>query len=306
MISFNIFFIFFESFSYHVKIFFMKKLTVFAIIFLFTVLCFGYERDYTNIQKKQMKQTGEEFIFRDVFGKEFKTKINSQIKKNPYKKECFKYNDKKVTYSGDKRFYSKMGVDISRHDGNVDFAKLKKDGIDFVILRAGYRGYQSGKLNKDENFDQNIKKAVDAGLEVGIYVFSQAKDSKEALEEAELAINAIKNYKITLPVFYDPEIIRNDKARSDSISGEQFTQNAITFCEKIKQAGYVPGVYSNMLWEAYELDLTKFSDYVIWYADYEDVPQTPYDFTFWQYAEKDGDKKALYDMDVILIPGENQ
>ena len=122
------------------------------------------------------------------------------------------------------------------------------------------------------------------------------------LDEAEFVLNRIKGYKITLPVFYDPEIIREEEARSDNITGEQFTKNAVVFCEAVKKAGYTPGIYSNMLWEAYEFDLSKLSDCVIWYADYEKVPQTPYDFTFWQYAEVKGEINAPYDMDIMMVP----
>lgn len=280
----------------------MKKIFTLLILLFSTAYIFSYDRDYTQIQKTQSKQEGQKFIFRDVFKKEFTTVINPNIPKNEYKKENFIHSKDNLSYKSDGKYTSKQGVDISRHDGIIDWKKLKQNGISFVILRIGYRGYQSGKLNLDENFYKNIEGAQKEGLEIGVYVFSQAKDEKETLEEANLVITALKNYKITLPVFYDPEIIRNDKARSDNITGEQFTKNTITFCEKLKQAGYKTGIYANMLWQAYELDLTKFSDYYIWYADYESVPQSPYRFEFWQYAEKDGEAKAPYDMDIMLLP----
>lgn len=262
---------------------------------------FAYDRDYTEIQKKQEKAEGEKFLFRDVFGNEFKTVINSNVSKTEVRKERFKLDGTKMTYIGDAEYRIRLGVDISRHDGEVNWKKLKKDGIEFVILRCGFRGYQSGKLKADENFQVNIKGALAAGLDVGVYIFSQADSEKEALEEAALCLEQIKGHKITLPIFYDPEIIRDDPARSDNISGEQFTKNAVVFCEAIKKAGYVPGVYSNMLWEAYEFDMSKIKDYVIWYADYEEQPQSPYKFEFWQYAEKDGEIKAPYDLDVQVI-----
>lgn len=285
----------------------MKKYILFLTAVFLSVNIFAYDRDYTAIQKQQEKEEGKKFLFRDVFGNEFKTVINPKVPEPEVKKEQFKLNGTKMTFvpesstAGSPYYMIRLGVDISRHDGEVDWKKLKKDGIDFVILRCGYRGYQSGKLKADENFQANIKGALEAGLDVGVYIFSQAASEKEALEEAALCLEQIRGHKITLPVFYDPEIIRDDPARSDNISGEQFTKNAVAFCEAIKKAGFVPGVYSNMLWEAYEFDMSIIKDYVIWYADYEPQPQTPYNYEFWQYAEKDGDIKAPYDMDIQVI-----
>lgn len=279
-----------------------KKFISIVISALICSTCFAFDRDYTQIQKTQSRASGEKFLFRDVFGTEFKTVINPAVPKMQYDKKCFIHEGDNVYYRGDKKFISKMGVDISRHDGKINWNKLKKSGIDFVILRVAYRGYQSGTLTLDQNFRTNIKGAVKAGLDVGLYVFSQAENEAEALEEAEIALREIAPYKIQLPIFYDPEIIRDDDARSDHITGAQFTDNAIAFCEKIKNAGYTAGVYSNMLWQAFEFDLTKLSGYVMWYADYEDVPQTPYHFSFWQYAEKGGTRNAPFDMDVMLVP----
>lgn len=279
----------------------MKKILSLSLVLCVCAAAFSFDRDYTEIQKEQAKLAGLHFTFRDVFGNEFESVYDDTVSIHSYKCQNFIHEGNNLYYRGDDRYVSKMGVDISRHDGKVDFEQLKKDGIEFVILRIGYRGYQSGKLVVDQNFHENIKAAQKAGLEVGVYIFSQAANKKEALEEAKLVVDNLKNYKITLPVFYDPEIIRDDEARSDHITGEQFTKNAITFCEYVKKAGYTPGVYSNMLWEAFEFDLSKFEDYVIWYADYEEYPQTPYRFEFWQYAEKDGEQHAPYDMDIMLI-----
>ena len=120
---------------------------------------------------------------------------------------------------------------------------------------------------------------------MGVYIFSQAINENEAIEEANLVIEQLKDEEIELPVVFDPELIRTDEARTDNISGEQFTKNTIAFCEKIKDAGYEPMIYSNMYWEAFLFEMEKLSDYPIWYADYETIPQTPYEFEFWQYAD---------------------
>lgn len=286
----------------------MKKMFVFSLMCFVFANLFSFDRDYSKKLEQVEKASGEKFLFRDVFGNEFKTVIRSDVPKTVLNKECFKLDGIKMTLKNNaddglenSTYELRRGVDISHHDGEVNFKKLKKQGYDFVILRCGFRGYQSGTVNPDRNFHKNIKAAIAAGFDVGIYFFSQADSEKEALEEAAFVLEQIRDYKITLPVFYDPEIIRDDEARSDHITGEQFSKNAVVFCEKLKEAGYVPGVYSNMLWEAYEFNMTDISNYVIWYADYEEQPQTPYRFEFWQYAEKDGDIHAPYDMDVMLI-----
>lgn len=141
-----------------------------------------------------------------------------------------------------------------------------------------------GTLNLDKRFHENIKAAQQAGLDVGVYFFSQAVNEEEAREEADFVLKHLKGYDLELPVAYDPESILYDEARTDDVTGEQFTKNAEVFCRRIRKAGYEPMIYSNMLWEAFELDLEKLSEYPVWYADYEPLPQTPYDFAMWQYT----------------------
>ena len=174
-----------------------------------------------------------------------------------------------------------------------------------MFIRIGYRGYgSSGVLKLDNMFYQNIKGAQKAGLDVGVYFFAQAINEQEALEEAQFVLDALKGYELQLPVVYDPEHIRDDDARTDNVSGEQFTKNTIAFCNAIKEAGFEPMIYSNMVWEAFYFDMIQLQDYPIWYADYELVPQTPYDFTFWQYSEKgsvDG-IEGIVDLNVWFCP----
>lgn len=156
---------------------------------------------------------------------------------------------------------------------------------EFAILRIGYRGYgEEGTLNADEKFEQNMENARKAGIDVGVYFFSQAVNEEEAKEEADFVLEHLKGQELQMPVVYDPEHILEDEARTDGVTGEQFTQNAKVFCKEIEEAGYDAMIYSNMLWEAYELDLEKLLDYPVWYADYEELPQTPYRFSMWQYS----------------------
>ena len=116
------------------------------------------------------------------------------------------------------------------------------------------------------------------------YTLEREKELEEAKEEADFVLEHLKGQELQMPVVYDPEHILEDEARTDGVTGEQFTQNAKVFCKAIEEAGYDAMIYSNMLWEAYELDLEKLSDYPVWYADYEELPQTPYRFSMWQYS----------------------
>ena len=200
-------------------------------------------------------------------------------------------------------------MDVSHHQGTIDWEKVKAAGYEFAFVRMAYRGYgKTGSLNLDREYYNNIVNAQKAGLDVGIYVFSQAVNEEEALEEAQLIIDNLKGLELQLPVVFDPELIRDDDARTDEVSGEQFSKNTIAFCEKVKEAGFEPMIYSNMYWEAFLFDLEELAEYPIWYADYEKVPQTPYKFTFWQYSESghvDGiDGKT--DLNVWFVAKENK
>lgn len=242
--------------------------------------------------------------FVDVFGEEYQVEINPDVEKHEYDLEKFVHEGDRLSYTDDKYEY-RLGVDVSRHQGWIDWKKVKAAGYEFAIIRVGYRGYgEEGLVCLDEQFDTNIQNAQAAGLDVGVYFFAQAINEEEAKEEAEFVLEHIAGYELQLPVVYDPESILDDEARTDDVSGEQFTKNTEVFCSIIQEAGYQPMIYSNMLWEAYELDLEYLEEYPIWYADYEPLPQTPYHFEFWQYTNEgsvDG-IEGRTDLNIQLIP----
>lgn len=227
-----------------------------------------------------------------------------------YNKSLFKIDRKKkyASYDGDPDYTYRLGLDISRHDGEpIDWKAVKADGWEFIIFRIGWRGYESGTLHVDEHFHQNIQGALKEGFDIGVYVFSQAITEEEAVEEAELCINELKDYKINLPIVYDPETITWEPARTDDITMEQVTKNTIAFCNRIKKAGYEPMIYSNITWEARYFDLSKLSEYKLWFADYQYPPTSPYHFEFWQYGGECGKvpgfpKGRKVDVDMQLIP----
>lgn len=232
---------------------------------------------------------GKRYTYIDHFGTEFSMVLQKGADKTTFDTSRFKVNDKKYEYySADgTKLVSKWGVDVSGYQGNIDWKKLKAQGVEFAIIRLGFRGYgQAGNIVYDTRFKQNIKSAIDAGIEVGVYFFSQALDDEEALEEANFVINALKDYKITYPVVFDTEAIDESlNPRTKDIKKERVTKNCIIFCEAVKAAGYKPMIYYNMPWCAKMLDLEKLNPYDIWYADYTGTPQSPYKFSMWQYTE---------------------
>lgn len=179
------------------------------------------------------------------------------------------------------------GVDVSAHQGDVDWQAVADDGIQFAMLRLGYRGYGPvGSLNLDRYFEQNLSGALEAGLDVGVYFFSQAVSPQEALEEARLLLEQLDGRELTYPVVYDWENISYDTARTDGVDNETLNACALAFCEAVSEAGYQPMVYFNTHQALLQYDLSAFTDYPFWYAYYTDgcVPNLYYDFRMWQYT----------------------
>ncbi len=258
----------------------------------------------TNEGVSEEEPKEEKLVFRDAFGVEYETTINPRIAPKEYRDEAFVHDGDKLSYSDGEYL---LGVDVSHHQGNIDWNKVKSAGYDFAFLRIGYRGYGTeGTINKDREFENYYKAAKEAGLKIGVYFFAQAINEDEAREEADFVLNTLNGRDLELPVVYDPESILEDETRTDNVTGEQFTANTKVFCETIAQSGYKPMIYANMKWEAFELDLEQLSEYPIWYADYEPVPQTPYNFEIWQYSNEGSVSgvSGVCDLDIWIKNGD--
>lgn len=186
------------------------------------------------------------------------------------------YNDESVS--------THTGIDISEFQGEIDWAQVKEAGIDFAIIRVGYRSYGGGIVNLDQNFTANIEGALAAGVEVGVYFFSQAENTDEAIEEADTVLDAISGYNITYPVVFDWELIYDDHARTDKVTVETLADCCIAFCERVKSAGYVPMIYQNTNAATHKLDLPRVKDYDFWLAEYSKAPSFYYKYDMWQYS----------------------
>lgn len=182
---------------------------------------------------------------------------------------------------------SKTGIDVSYHQGDIDWEAVAADGIDFVMVRLGYRGYETGRINEDERAAEYINGALEAGLDVGAYFYSQAITEKEAAEEARFVLGMLGTKKITYPVVYDWELPEDENARTANLSSEMLNKCAVAFCNEISAAGYTPMIYSSLKMALCKFDMSGLYQYDFWYVEYKDghnPPLYPYELQMWQYA----------------------
>ena len=210
------------------------------------------------------------------------------------------YKDEYMHYEDD-RYYSITGIDVSSHQKDIDFNKVRETGISFVYIRCGYRGYSEGIIHEDSYFKKNYEAAKKAGLMVGVYFFSQAIDEKEAIDEAYFVRDMIKGLDIDLSVAYDLESIDYDESRIDDLEIEEKTSCAMAFASKIEEFGYQPMIYTNLEWANNHYDLKQIMNYDIWYAQYNDKPDFPYQYTIWQYTDKGSIYGITVETDVNMM-----
>lgn len=187
------------------------------------------------------------------------------------------YNDEAVT--------TRKGVDVSKFQGDINWKKVKNDGIEFAMIRVGFRGYETGKIVEDEKFKDNIEGCNNNGIDAGVYFFTEAKNEAEGREEADFIIDLIKDYKINMPVVIDVEESANtSKSRTKNVTPEERTKIIIAFCERIKEAGYEPMIYGNLKSHMRMTDIYQLEDYSKWFAYYRTPLRYPYKMSIWQYT----------------------
>ncbi len=219
-------------------------------------------------------------------GEEEWIEIDPDLQKHSYDFTKLVKQAELLKYYEDGKEISFVGVDLSKYQEYVDFAKLKKAGIDFCMLRVGARGYGTGQLVLDSYFQENIKRATDAGLDIGVYFFSQAVTIEEAEEEAKMVLEYIQDYDVNYPVVFDMEYVQNDTARVEQLSKEEKTLITQAFLEAVELEGYTPMIYGKKEWLLTKIDLGRLVGYDIWLADYSDIPDYPYQFSMWQYTNQ--------------------
>lgn len=181
---------------------------------------------------------------------------------------------------------AKLGIDVSKWNQEIDWEAVKDAGVEFAIIRCGYRGASTGALVIDPRYKENIEGAISAGIPVGVYFFTQALDEIEAVEEASMVIRLIEDYDVDYPVFLDSESA-GGRGRADGLDSDERTRAHRAFLQTIEAAGYETGVYASRNWLNDRIDMTRLSDYRIWLAEYADAPT--YDehyYHMWQYTSK--------------------
>lgn len=209
--------------------------------------------------------------------------INDKLVANSYDTAKFVYQNPQMKYYVNGKQASWFGVDISSKQGIVDFEKLKRAGVDFVMIKVGGRGYSSGNIVLDSSYKDYMNGAKNAGLGIGVYFYSQAVDKDEVCEEAETLLELIKDYPVKYPVVFDMESVEGDMARTDALDVSTRTELARIFLKTIKAEGYTPMLYGDKEWLVTKLDLEKLQDYDVWLSQEADTPDYPYEYTMWQY-----------------------
>lgn len=197
----------------------------------------------------------------------------------------WKETEQGLKYYDREGYFNEAGIDISEWVEDVDFKKLKSSGISFVILRAGYRGYETGRFVPDSRMGEYLKGAKAAGLRIGAYFVSQAVNEEEAVEEAQYVLEMVKGYTLEMPIYIDLEPVY-DTARTDGLSAQDYTKIARAFCETVEEQGLRGGVYANDQWFHDKLLFDRINQYDIWIAQYSDVLSTDLPVNMWQYSSE--------------------
>ncbi len=213
--------------------------------------------------------------------------INRELKLSSYSDENLNILESgEYQYMEGDQVISHKGIDVSRFQGNIDWQAVAGDGVEFAIIRVANRGYGTGKLVVDEQFEKNIKGAVDAGIHVGVYIYSQAIDEQEVVEEANLVMEKLAAHDVNCPIVFDVEKTADPTGRMNQISVEERTNLTLLFCQTVEAAGYKPMIYHNMEMGALMLDVEPLEQYDKWLAYYNDDMYYPYEYKIWQYSDK--------------------
>ncbi len=202
---------------------------------------------------------------------------------NPYSAGDFGYKDGLLTcLSGQ----TMRGIDVSSHQKLIDWPLVASDGIEFAIIRLGYRGWGTGEIVSDELAQTNLQGAAEAGLKVGAYFYSQAISVAEAQEEARFVLEQLAGRQLDMPVVFDWEIF-SESGRTALVDGQTLLDCTLAFCDIIEAAGYQPMIYFNLDVGTRLLDLVELQQrgYPFWLAMYTDSMTYPYRIEMWQYSE---------------------
>ena len=254
-----------------------------AVVFIFSMPYMFRDEDPETAMLENVRQTEpEEHVILEPTVSETEPE-NPTIPpdRNPYNRYDFQYN--RNNYLLLQNVDSSPGVDVSAHQGPIDWQAVKNSGIEFAIIRLGYRGYGSGKLVEDDYAKQNLKEAKEAGLKIGAYFFSQALDIKEADEEIQFMLNMLADVYLDMPIVLDWEIPAED-ARTKDMDARTLTDIQLHFCGQMKKMGLQPMVYFNWHQSENLYYLSELEEYPFWLALYQDRMTYPWKVEMWQWT----------------------
>jgi len=224
--------------------------------------------------------------------------VISEVPKNNYNLSEYLELENGVLSYKDEKTYTKRGIDISKHQGTIDFSKVKNAGIDFVMLRVASRGYESGNITIDDKFVEYTTGATAAGLQVGVYLYSQAITDIEAVEEANYAVAAILNYNVTYPVACYLDEVNSEDSRTKKLTVKDRTAIVKKFCDTVISYGKKPVICATRDYMISKLDLKELESYDFWIRNNVEIKENeegvqelnyasyPYKYSMWQYSDK--------------------
>ena len=254
-----------------------------AVVFVFSMPYMFRDEDPETAMLENVRQTEpeEHVILEPTISETEPENPTIPPDRNPYNRYDFQYN--RNNYLLLQNVDSSPGVDVSAHQGPIDWQAVKNSGIEFAIIRLGYRGYGSGKLVEDEYAKQNLQAAKEAGLKIGAYFFSQALDIKEADEEIQFMLNMLADVYLDMPIVLDWEIPAED-ARTKDMDARTLTDIQLHFCGQMKKMGLQPMVYFNWHQSENLYYLSELEDYPFWLALYQDRMTYPWKVEMWQWT----------------------
>lgn len=249
-----------------------------------------YDNEESEAEALKSKYDDGKIIFYDTTVGYSWSPVLDEVAKNNYIPSKFSQDSRgRLTYTENGEASSYFGIDVSSHQGDIDWQLVKEDNVEFAFLRIGYRGYGAeGNICTDEKFEDNYAAAHDAGIDLGVYFFSQAATVDEAVEEANYLLSVLDGKSLEYPIVFDWETINTgdpeDIPRTEDVTPKTLTLSAIAFCETVRDAGYDAMIYTNKKLATIKYDLRQLSDYPIWLAYYDTNLDYCYDFDIWQYG----------------------
>ena len=223
-------------------------------------------------------------IVTDKFGEVHKIKISPNIARHNWDFSNLDSSGLFKNYVSEDGSLKKVGIDVSEHQGAINWESVASY-VDFAFIRLGYRGYTGGGILMDGYYSANMAGASSAGIPIGVYFYSQATSYEEGVEEANYVLANLGDYSLAYPIVLDREDPMQDDARTNDLSVEQHTQAALGFLDTIKAAGRKAMMYTNRMYYSLYVDIDQVYQYPIWFAQYADEPDWPYEFAIWQYTE---------------------